>query len=404
MNITLPSSLIDDILTLPFEEQLSAIRRHLHRHPELGFREFETAEFLRQILKRLGLNVHGPIARTGLYVEIEGHEPGPAIGYRADIDALPIQDEKITSYASCVPGMGHLCGHDAHMTIALGVIRLVLEQKECFPGKIRFFFQPNEEGAPSGAEVMLREGIIDELEAVYAVHVDPTLPVGTFGLAAGPITAASDGFRIHVFGKGTGHGARPHQTVDTVWVTHQIITQLYQVIGRLTDARNPAVLTLCLLRGGTALNVIPAEVEIGGTLRTIDPDDRTFLKRKIVAIAEEIADLYGAHVRVEYEQGSPAVRNDPTIIKHVEEVITSIYGCGAIFQIPQPSMGSEDFAYYLEKIPGALIRVGTAGDEKTSYPLHHTHFDIDERALPLAARVMSEVLIQHLEKAVAHKL
>jgi len=389
---------VEEISRLPFEEQLQAIRRHLHQHPEIGFQEVETSFFLQTYLQKLGLTPVGPLAKTGFYVEIKGNPSQPIIGYRADMDALPIQDEKSVPYASCVPGKGHLCGHDAHMTIALGIARLLVERQTDLKGTVRIFFQPNEEGAPSGAQAMVQSGILQEMQAIYAIHVDPTLPVGTFGLAAGPVTAASDGFTITIKGPGTGHSARPHQNVDTVWIAVQIMNTLYQIIGRLTDARNPAVLTFCLLRGGEALNVIPDEVLIGGTLRSIEPNDRIFLKEQIVHLSQDIAARYGGRATVDFRQGSPAVINHPDLIKHISEVITDIHGCGAIFEIPRPSMGSEDFAYYTEQIPGALVRVGTAGSQDTRYPLHDTLFDVDERALPIAARVMSEVLFRHLQQ------
>ncbi len=374
---------------------LIATRRRLHMNPELGLMEKETSGLIREILEMHGLRVRGPLAGTGLYVDIVGALPGPRVGYRADIDALPIQDAKQVSYASQRPGIAHLCGHDVHTAIAIGIALLLNRWRARLHGTVRVFFQPNEEGIPSGAPLMIRDGVLEGVEAAYAVHVDPTLRVGVFGLADGAVTASADRFRIIVRGPSTGHSARPHQAVDTVWLSTLVMNALYQLVGRLTDARNSAVLAICRIHGGEAYNVIPASIEFGGTLRCIVNEDREPLRQHIATTASRIAALYGGKADVDFDVGSPSVYNDPRLVENVRHTLLDTLKEEAIFNIPLPSMGAEDFAHYLEHVPGALIRVGTASGPDTSHPLHDSSFDVDESALVPAATLMARVLCNH---------
>jgi len=406
IDIPFDSSFINGLLneagvpTDEFSRFLVGIRRNLHRNPELGFEEHRTSAFIRTVLEEHGFKVHGPIALTGLFVDIEGGRPGPKVGYRADIDALPTQDAKSSVYASATAGVAHLCGHDVHTTIALGVAFLLRARQSEMSGTVRVFFQPNEEGSPGGAASMIGAGVLDGLEAVYAVHVDPSLEVGKYGLIVGPVTAATDQFRVTVQSRSTGHSARPHEAADTMWVAIQICNSVYQLIGRVTDARNPAVLTICRFRGGEAYNVIPASVEFGGTLRTTIEEDRDTLIQRIKRLATDVAAQNGTNVDIEFGNGSPPVDNDPTLIAHLESTIRDVFGDEAIFHVPRPSMGAEDFAHYLKHVPGALLRVGTFSGPENSFPLHDAHFDIDERAIAPTALLFARVLHGHLEKRI----
>lgn len=365
-------------------------------NPEVGLKERETSRLIREVLEMHGLRVRGPLAGTGLFVDIVGAQPGPAIGYRADIDALPIQDAKQVPYASQNPGVAHLCGHDAHTSVAIGVALILHRHRQTQQGTVRVFFQPNEEGIPSGAPLMIRDGVLEGLEAAYAIHVDPTLPVGVYGLADGPVTASADRFRVCIKGPSTGHSARPHQSADTVWIATMVMNALYQLIGRITDARNSAVLAICRLQAGEAFNVIPSHVEFGGTIRCIVNADRALYREWIATTAQRIAALYGARAEVDFDIGSPSVNNDPRIIRNVRSTLLETAGEEAIFDIPQPSMGAEDFAHYLEHVPGALIRAGTSSGPDTSHPLHDSCFDVDESFLVPTACLMAEVLRRHL--------
>lgn len=382
-----------------FEELLVSSRRYLHQHPEVGFNEFETSRFIWNTLESHGFTIHGPLAGTGLYVDIEGHLPGPKIGYRADIDALPTQDAKHVSYSSKNPGIAHLCGHDVHTTIAMGIALLLKENRDAFAGTVRVFFQPNEEGQPSGAPVMIEDGVLNGLEAVYCIHVDPTLQTGKYGLIKGAATAAAVRFNVTVSSPSTGHSARPHQTTDTIWTSVQIANQFYQLAGRLTDPRDPTILTICRYLGGEAFNVIPKHVEFGGTLRSTSLETRQELERIMTHTAHNISQQGEAHVEVSFDEGIPPVLNDGQLIDHVEESIDTVFGKDAIYHIPRPSMGGEDFANYQQHIPGALIRVGTSCNARTSYPLHDAHFDIDEAAMAPTAQLFAHILMSHLAKS-----
>lgn len=379
-----------------FEDFLISSRRHLHQHPEIGFNEFETSRFIKSTLESHGLTVQGPLAGTGLYVDIEGHLPGVHVGYRADIDALPIQDAKHVSYASKNSGVAHLCGHDVHTTIAIGIALLLNENRESFKGTVRVFFQPNEEGQPSGAPMMIEEGVINGLEAVYAIHVDPTLPVRTYGLIKGAATAAATRFNVTVSSPSTGHSARPHESIDTIWTSVQIANQFYQLVGRLSDPRNPTILTICRFHGGEAYNVIPNHVEFGGTLRSTSLETRSDLEKIMTHAAHTMMNQIEANVEVSFDEGIPPVINDSRLIDHIAQTVTSVFSKDAIHHISRPSMGGEDFANYQQHIPGALIRVGTFSNPRTAYPLHDAHFDIDESAIVPTANLMTRILIDHL--------
>ncbi|MEX0821591.1 MAG: amidohydrolase [Rhodothermales bacterium] len=376
------------------------VRRHMHRHPELGFEEHATSAFLRNLLTRHGLDVHGPVAETGLWVDIVGRQDGPLVAYRADIDALPTQDAKSTDYASKNTGVAHLCGHDAHSAIAVAIALILHQNKERLKGAVRVFFQPNEEGMPGGASSMIDAGVLEDVQSVYAIHVDPTLEVGKYGLLAGPITAATDQFNVRIKAPSTGHSARPHESVDTIWVATEIANTLYQLIGRVTDARNPSVLTICRFHAGHAFNVIPDEVEFGGTLRTTNLEDRKAIIHHIRRLTNDLATIHGAVAEIDIHGGAPPVNNDPRLVKHVERTVRSYAGDRAVFHIPRPSMGSEDFAHYLEHVPGLLLRVGTYSSPESAYPLHDAHFDIDERALAATAALLSRTLLEHLDAGI----
>lgn len=392
---------LDRDADLTDQEQLStllvSVRRHLHRNPELGLHEFKTSRFIREVLETHGITVEGPLATTGLYVDIKGDHPGPAIGYRADIDALPIQDLKKVPYSSTISGIAHLCGHDAHTAVAIGVAVYLDQHRDLIHGTVRVFFQPNEEGMPSGAPLMIRDGVLEGLSAVLASHVDPTVDAGTIGLMTGPATASADRFRIRVIAGTTGHSARPHQSTDTIWIASQIMNAMYQLVGRISDPRKPSVIAICRLHAGEAYNVIPAEAELGGTFRCTVNEDRGVFKSKIEETARLLGEGYGAKVEVDFDLGAPPVVNSKEVIEAVREVILDTKGPEAIYDIPVPSMGAEDFAHYLSHVPGALLRIGTRSSPSTGFVLHDSQFDIEESVLAPTAIMLSRSLIRFLE-------
>ena len=386
----------DTALSDAFRSDLVALRRELHAHPELGFEEVETARRVRQWLEERGFEPSAPLAGTGFVVDVEGAGPGPTVAYRADMDALPITEATDAAYRSQTPGTMHACGHDAHMAVACGVAVLARERRDEFAGTVRVLFQPAEEIAPSGAPAMIAAGALDGVDAIYAVHMDPSQAVGRFGFRTGSLTAACAPFRVTVRSERSGHSARPHEAVDTVWVATQIATELYQLPGRVTDARRPSVMTICRIRGGDALNVIPSEVEFGGTIRCVDGETLGYLREKIRRVAGGVGAVYKADVDVDFDVTLPAVVNTPDEVDRARAAAEDLYGPEAAVTIPLPSMGGEDFAYYLQEVPGCMVRVGSASGPETRYPLHHARFDLDEGALPLAARLMTEVCLRDL--------
>ncbi|OZC02192.1 M20 metallopeptidase family protein [Rubricoccus marinus] len=394
-----PELVTDAPVRLPnpaLRKELTDLRRTLHARPELGFQEHVTAATVREWLTARGLAPGKPLAGTGFAVEIEGALPGPTVAYRADMDALPLDEATDAPYRSQTPGVMHACGHDAHMTIACGVAMLAHARRDEMRGTLRVFFQPNEESSPSGAPVMIRDGVLDGVSAAYAIHVDPTLAVGRVGLRAGSLTAACSPFLVTVASGKSGHSARPHETADTIWIAQQIMAELYQLAGRVTDARRPSVITICRIQGGDALNVIPSQVEFGGTVRCSDTETLTFLREKIRRVAGALGAVYNADVDVDYAHLLPAVVNTAPEVQTAREAARDLLGAEAAVELPLPSMGGEDFSYYLREVPGAMLRIGTASGERTRYPLHHSRFDLDEAALPLAAQLMTEVCLRDL--------
>lgn len=375
---------------------LTGLRRHLHQNPEVGFAEHDTSRYLQDLLTSFGFTVIGPYAGTGFAVEIAGTQDGPLIGYRTELDALLATDAKDVEYASVRPGTAHLCGHDAHMSVAVGVILRLHQMRDQLKGTVRVIFQPNEENIPTGAPVMIRDGAIEGMREIFCVHCDPTLPVGQYGLRPGVNTAAAASWMVHVESGETGHSARPHQSIDTIWIANQILATCYQLAGRIQDARRSTILTACTIHGGSSLNVIPDTVSFGGTLRSVDMESLRILNDRIRSVAEDLCRQFGATCRYESDLSLPSVDNNPVLIRTIKTVIKETLGNEAIFDIPEPSMGGEDFAFYMRHIPGALIRVGTRGGASTAYPLHHSLFDIDERALAPTSRLMADVLLKRL--------
>ena len=381
---------------LHFDSFLSDTRRHLHQHPEIGFNEFETCRFIQETLASHGLDVKGPIAQTGLFVDIIGNPKGPCIGYRADIDALPTHDAKTTDYRSSRPGIAHLCGHDVHTTIALGLAIKLQKMRDELDGTVRIFSNPMKKAILPGPPRMIQDGVLENLEAVYAIHVDPSLPVGCYGIRPGAITAAAIRFIVHLHAESTGHSARPHEATDTVWLASQLCQHFYTLAGRITDCRDSTILTICRFRAGEALNVIPRDVEFGGTLRTTSLEARDRICTQMQELVDHFATLYTTEIELELDEGVPPVINDDRLARFMTLQIESAVGNERIHPIDRPSMGAEDFAYYLQQVPGFLLRVGTASSPLTAFPLHDAHFDIDETAMASTVTLMQHILTKHL--------
>ena len=380
--------------SLAFESELINLRRTLHQHPETGWSEYETSKTLRKYLADSGMPTPVTAAGTGFFIDIRGESDGPVIAYRADMDGLPIQDRKEKPYASRRSGYGHLCGHDAHSTIAAGVARLLYRHRGQLKGTVRLFWQPAEEITPSGAPRLLKEGVLDDIQAIYGIHCDPTVPCGYYSAQPGAETGSFDTFEITVDTESTTHSARPFEGKDTIWISHQITQHLYQMIGRISDVRKPAVLSICSFHGGDALNVIPHHVSFGGTIRTLNEQLRQQIREYMKEIVHGLGKLNGAECRIRFGGGAPSVINNYQMYRFIRGIISSEIGDDKFLDREQ-SMGAEDFAYYTQRFPGLFMRVGTAHSPETSYPLHHSRFDIDERVIPPTSALMAYALIRH---------
>lgn len=375
-------------------EELIALRRNLHQHPELGWNESETSEKISKNLADAGFRSSNGLAGYGLYTDI-GKNNGPMVAYRADMDALPIQDQKQVPYASKVPGCAHMCGHDVHSTIALGVARILGQFSDQLDGRVRVIWQPAEETQPSGAPEMISAGVLDGVRAIYGAHCDPTLETGRLSIRRGAETAAFDSFMITVKSDSTTHSARPHMGTDTIWIANQIIQNMYQFIGRITDVLKPTTISICTFHAGEALNVIPNTVEFGGTIRTVSDDKREGIRTYVKSLIGSMQSLYDVQIDIRFGMGAPPVLNDDRLHDHALHLIYQQMGKNA-YREREQSMGAEDFSFYTRIVPSLFIRVGSAGSPQTSYPLHSSLFDVDERMIAPTVAFMSWLLIRHL--------
>ncbi|TDI98811.1 MAG: amidohydrolase [Caldithrix sp.] len=392
--------LIDKIqkLTDELEPEIVALRRVFHQSPELSWKEFETAKRIVAILEEEGLQVQNGVCGTGVVAEIQGNREGKTIAVRADMDALPMQDAKEVSYASKVPGVMHACGHDSHMAIAIGVAKILKRFEGSFAGKIRFIFQPCEEAFPSGAHELVKKGVMQGVDSILALHVDPEIEAGKIGLRKGALTANAGEFKLSIFGK-SGHAARPHQAIDTIYLSNQIMTSLYDIVGNRKQSHLPAVLTLGKIAGGIKSNVIPERVDIGGTIRTVDMQTNDEIVNQIERRVRTITQAAGATYSLEFPGLIPSVNNDANLIGLVRDVGNSILGQDEIVDIANISMGGEDFSRYLDRAPGALIRLGARKPGDQVRYLHTHSFDIDERAIPIGMSIIALSVLKFLSEA-----
>jgi amidohydrolase len=368
---------------------LVAWRRQLHAHPELAYQEHATAAFVRERLAELGLRPSPPLAGgTGLTCLIEGQADGPTVALRADLDALPIQEANDVPYASTVPGVAHLCGHDAHTAMLLGAAVLLTRARPP-RGHVKLLFQPAEEGG-AGAARMIDDGALErpDVSAIFALHVFPGIPVGQLTVSPGQATAATDAFDVEVIGRG-GHAAHPHQAVDAIAVAAQVVSALQQLVSRQTDPLTPLVITVGRLEGGFARNVIAPSVRLEGTARSLDPALRERLPGLLEQLIAGVTRAFGASHTLDYRQGYPPTRNDPRLLPTLEATVVEQVGDGRLTRVP-PSMGGEDFAYYASRVPGLIARLGVRNEANgLVHPLHHPRFDLDEAALPLGSAVLA---------------
>jgi amidohydrolase len=376
-----------------------AWRRHLHTNPELSWQEKETAAFITRQLRDFGLNpITGKANGTGLWVDIGRGEP--LIGWRADIDALPIKDCIDKPYVSQNDGVGHECGHDVHTVIALAVAQLLKENEAMLNGRVRVFFQPAEEVQPSGAPVLINDGVLEGMSAVYALHVDPMHDAGTWALADGPITAASHSFDAVFQAPAALHSARPHTGPNAMLAALDFAQKVQQLPFQKIDTRRASVIAVTNFHAGEAINVVPAKARVQGTIRTRYNGDVFVLREAAEKLAQSLSELSGVSVTISFMEGAPAVENHPALLDVVK---SATFGFGSAFRFVsfQPSMGGEDFAYYGLKIPGFMLRLGTRSGSDTSHALHSNLFDVEESVIAPAAAFVAYLLAHHLKTAPA---
>ena len=366
------------------KDEIYAIRRHFHRYPELSFKEFNTAETISEHLDKLGISHKKGVGKTGIVGEIN-FGPGPTIALRADMDALPIQEENNLDYKSLNDGVMHACGHDGHMAILLGAANSLSKNSKLKKGTVRFIFQPAEEGL-GGAKYMIEDGCLDKVDEIYGLHLWNYQLYGEVGIKDGPVMASADLFDIEVSGKG-GHGATPQGTVDAIVVASNLVTMLQTIVSRNTNPLESTVLSIGKIKGGHNFNIISDKVHMSGTTRAYTEENRTMIKQRMKEVIEGVSKSFGADIKLNYKDGYPLTVNHSSQVEKVLEAASSIVASGA--KNPYLSMGGEDFSYYLQNKPGCFFFVGSAPNENEilSTPHHCSHFNIDERALLVGASV-----------------
>jgi amidohydrolase len=393
--MTLPLS--PDVQAL--QSELVSLRRDFHRHPELGYQETRTAGIVADRLRKLGMDVRTGLGKTGVTGLMRGGRPGPTLLIRADMDALPIQEENEVDYASAAPGVMHACGHDAHAAIGLVAAQVLAARRARLPGAILWLFQPAEEEL-GGAPAMIRDGAVDapRPDAALALHLWNGLPVGAVGVRDGPTWASSDRFQIVVRGRG-GHAAYPHVAIDPIPVAAEAVLALQTIVSRALPPTIPAALSVTRIAGGTTTNVIPPEVTMAGTFRLYDEARRDDVKARVERLVRGVAAAHGAEARVTFDAGYPVTANDPRLAALVRAAAAEVVGPERVVE-HEATMGSEDMGYFFQRAPGCYFVVGSMNRERgLCQPHHHPRFDFDEACLPIAVEVMARAAERILKKA-----
>ncbi|WP_339209588.1 amidohydrolase [Paenibacillus sp. FSL K6-3182] len=362
-------------------------RRHLHQYPELSFHERVTSSWIATQLSELGIEVQTGVGGHGLIATIKGDQPGPVIALRADIDALPIQDEKKCEYASKVPNVMHACGHDAHTSTLLAIASYYSANRSAICGERRLLFQPAEEVTPGGAMPMIKDGALDGVDVIYGVHLWTPLAYGLVSSKPGAFMAAADEFVIDIVGRG-GHGGLPHQAIDAIMIGSTLVQSVQSIVSRNVNPLHPAVVTIGSFQAGTTNNVIAERCRLKGTVRSFDEQTRMMIHDRLKSLVTHICQMHGAEFDYQMRIGYPPVVNDEEEAERFFKVGEKLFGESAVVRSEAITV-AEDFSYYLEKVPGCFMFVG-AGNEScgATYAHHHPKFDIDERAMQQAARLL----------------
>jgi amidohydrolase len=383
------------------EPDLIKLRRRLHMNPELRFEERETAETLMDLHRPMELSIRPGHAETGLLVDLCGGNPGPTVALRADMDALPIQDAKDVAYGSRRAGIMHACGHDAHMTMAYGVLRTLEPLRQHLKGTLRVIFQPGEEvpaGGESGAREIIQSGALadPEVEAVFGMHCWPALPAGIVGLQPGVTMAAADSFLAEIHGE-SAHAGEPHNGKDAIFAASTLVVHFKTLLGREVRPGEPATINVGMFRGGETQSIVADRVELAGTLRTLGGDPRERLIRRMFEVADGVSRESGCEVNLDISDSFPPVDNDPSLYERAEKSLTETIGSDRLRVLQEIPMTADDFAFYLDSVPGLYLKIGCAPPDGRAYPLHHPRFDVDESALRTGVEALATVMVAEME-------
>ncbi len=377
-----------------FHDELTALRRDLHAHPELGFQETRTSGIVAGALEALGIEVHRKVGRTGVVGVIRGqrHDSGRSLGLRADMDALPVKEEGVAQYCSTVPGLMHACGHDGHTAILLGAAKYLAQSRQ-FNGTAVLIFQPAEEGL-GGAKAMVEDGLFERFpcDSIYALHNWPALPAGTIGINPGPMMAASDRWEVTIEGRG-GHGAHPYQTIDPIVVAAHVVTALQTIVSRNVHPVESAVISIGHIQAGSpnAPSVIPGRALLVGTARTFSDTVQQLVEARMRSVIASVAQAFGATAELKYHRSYPATINSASQANFAADVATELFGAERVVRDLIPSMGSEDFSYMLQKRPGAYFRLGQGGAEQGRL-LHNANFDFNDAVIPTGSAMFAALV------------
>lgn len=377
------------------EPEIIELRRDFHCYPEIGFEEERTGRVIAETLENMGIEVKKGIAKTGVVGLIKGNKEKPVIALRADMDALTIDEQNDLPYASKEKGKMHACGHDAHVAILLGVAKVLTEIKDELPGQVKLIFQPAEEG-PGGAEPMVKEGVLrdPEVDAILGLHVWMDLPVGTVGVKSGPTFAAVDEFDLTFKGK-SSHGAKPQEGIDAIIVAANFINAVQSVVSRSIDPIDSAVVTIGKIEGGYRRNIIADRVRLEGTCRSLTPEVRDIIEKRFNEVVKGICSLYGCEYVLDYRREYPPLVNKEKVTNKVREVAQGVVGLEKVIEIENPTLGGEDFAFFLEKIPGSFFLLGARNKEKgITAPHHNPLFNIDEECLATGVEILVKTLLE----------
>ncbi|MGB2989183.1 MAG: amidohydrolase [Candidatus Zixiibacteriota bacterium] len=380
--------------------KLVKLRREFHQYPELSFHEFKTSERVAKELRKLRITVKTGIAKTGVVGVLTGRKSGKTVALRADMDALPIEEQTGFPYKSRNKGVMHACGHDVHMACAIGAAIILSEIKRDLDGNVKFIFQPSEEVIPGGAKPMIQAGVLKNpnVSGIFGLHCEPGIPVGKIGVKDGPFMAQVDDFDITISGS-SGHGARPHQGVDAIVVASQVIQALQTIPSRKIDPVEPVVVSVGKIEGGTARNIICDRVMLKGTARSLSREVARKIPALLKSITSGVAKSAGASFELTYSPGYPVLVNHPEATDLARGTIARIFGKQAVFEIKKPEMGAEDFAYFLQKVPGTFLRLGIRNPKKGAvYPWHHPKFIVDEDVIKIGTAVLAGIALDFLNR------